>query len=79
MDAGLPGVERLATVLDNILSGRVLQRPVWAGAAELGLILLLPALAAAAIGRWALLPATLAGMALLLLLLGLAQWGFERH
>ncbi|MCU7371794.1 CHASE2 domain-containing protein [Paucibacter sp. O1-1] len=28
-DAGLPGVERLATVVDNILSQRVLARPAW--------------------------------------------------
>ncbi|MET0517304.1 MAG: CHASE2 domain-containing protein, partial [Burkholderiaceae bacterium] len=72
-DASLPGVERLATAIDNILSGRSLQRPAWAAPAELAAMLLLPLLAALLIARWPArwaLPA-LAGVALALV--GLLQ------
>lgn len=68
-DTSLPGVERLATVIDNILSQRVLQRPAWATPGELGALLGLPLLAGWLIGRWPLRRALLAlgGLALLLL------------
>ncbi|MCV2421631.1 EAL domain-containing protein [Paucibacter sp. DJ2R-2] len=78
-DGALPGVERLATVLDNILSERSLQRPQWAGAAELGLMLGLPALAAWGLSRWRLWQALLASLLLVGGLLALAQWGFEQQ
>jgi len=78
-DAGLPGVERVATVVDNILSGRSLARPAWAFAAELLAMLLLPLLAVGLIAlwrpRWALL--SLGGLAVLLVA-GLQQL-FVRH
>lgn len=76
-DAGLPGMERLATVTDNLLTGRSLLRPAWGGAAELGLLLALPLLAAWLLARRPL------GQALgfvglgALGLLGAAQWAFE--
>ncbi|MEJ6001648.1 EAL domain-containing protein [Paucibacter soli] len=75
-DAGLPGVERLATVVDNILSGRALQRPRWAGAAELAAMLCLPALAVGLLAWWPprrALP-SLALLALALLALAQAQF-----
>jgi diguanylate cyclase (GGDEF)-like protein/PAS domain S-box-containing protein len=78
-DAGLPGMERLATVTDNLLTGRSLTRPGWGGAVELAALVLLPLAAVALLARLAL------GRALLLVglggvaLLGAAQWGFEQH
>lgn len=51
-DTGLPGVERLATVVDNILSERSLRRPYWASPVELGSLILLPLWACWLIGRW---------------------------
>ena len=51
-DTGLPGVERLATVVDNILSERSLRRPYWATPIELCSLILLPLLACWLIGRW---------------------------
>jgi len=78
-DAGLPGVERLATVVDNLLSNRVLQRPVWAGAAEVAAMLLLPLIAVTAISAWS-LRRSITGLALLaVLLLGLLQMRFVQH
>ncbi|MEN3069292.1 EAL domain-containing protein [Uliginosibacterium sediminicola] len=67
-DTSLPGVERMATVVDNILSGRVLQRPHWASAAELLAMLVLPMLACWLISRW---PLRYALSALAILALGL--------
>ncbi|MBV8036514.1 MAG: EAL domain-containing protein [Pelomonas sp.] len=78
-DARLPGMERIATVTDNLLTGRSLVRPAWGGAAELAAVLLLPLAAVL------LLASRPLGTALLLiglgalLLLGGAQWAFERH
>lgn len=78
-DARLPGMERIATVTDNLLTGRSLVRPAWGGAAELAAVLLLPLAAVLLLARRPL------GMALALIglsvlaLLGLAQWAFESH
>ncbi|MDY0742877.1 EAL domain-containing protein [Paucibacter sp. R3-3] len=44
-DARLPGVERLATVVDNILGFRVLEHPAWGQVAELIALLVLSLLA----------------------------------
>lgn len=41
-DPALPGVERMATVIDNLLTGRWLSRPAWAPQAELAGMVLLP-------------------------------------
>ena len=78
-DAGLPGMERLATVVDNILTGRTLTRPSWASLAELGALLALPLLCALLLARgplWRGLPAVA-----LLVGGGLygAQWAFEEE
>ncbi|MBV8123683.1 MAG: EAL domain-containing protein [Burkholderiaceae bacterium] len=51
-DASLPGVERMATSIDNMLTHRELRRPSWAAGAELLAMLCLPLLAALAIARW---------------------------
>jgi diguanylate cyclase (GGDEF)-like protein/PAS domain S-box-containing protein len=72
-DTSLPGLERLATVIDNILSQRVLQRPHWASAAELLATLLLPLLACYLIARWPLRRALLTLAALTLALITLLQ------
>ena len=78
-DAGLPGMERLATVTDNLLTGRSLSHASWGGAAELAALVLLPLAAVVLLARRPL------GSALLLIglgtlaLLGLAQWAFQSH
>lgn len=51
-DPVLLGVERLATVLDNLLTQRWLARPAWAAPLEIALMLLLPLLAVMLIRRW---------------------------
>ncbi|MBW8845122.1 MAG: EAL domain-containing protein [Burkholderiales bacterium] len=76
-DAGLPGMERLATVTDNLLTGRSLVRPAWGGAVELALLLALPALAVVLLARRPLGQALAVIGVGALLLLGLAQWAFE--
>ena len=79
-DGGLPGLERLATVVDNILSQRVLIRPTWAAPAEIAAMLVLPLLSAVLIGAW---PQRRALPALALLacaLMAVLQWIFiARH
>ncbi|MFG6428710.1 EAL domain-containing protein [Roseateles sp. LYH14W] len=78
-DGGLPGMERVATVTDNLLTGRSLVRPDWGGAAELAAMVLLPLAAVLLLARVS-LGRALGGLALAaLLLLGLAQWAFEAH
>jgi diguanylate cyclase (GGDEF)-like protein/PAS domain S-box-containing protein len=78
-DAGLAGMERLATVTDNLLTGRSLVHPGWGGAAELAALILLPLVAVLLLARLPLGRAlTLIGLAALGLL-ALAQWGFESH
>ena len=78
-DAGLAGMERLATVTDNLLTGRSLVRPGWGGAAELAALVLLPLAAVLLLARLP-LGRALALIALATLgLLALAQWGFETH
>nr|WP_316642898.1 EAL domain-containing protein [uncultured Roseateles sp.] len=73
-DAGLPGFERLATVVDNIVSGRALVRPLWAAPAEMLAMLALPLLAVTLIARWPQRRALLGLLVLLALLVGLLQW-----
>ncbi|RTL41341.1 MAG: EAL domain-containing protein [Burkholderiales bacterium] len=78
-DARLPGMERIATVTDNLLTGRSLVRPAWGGAAELALIVLLPLAVVAWLARRPLgiaLAMIVAGVVLLLLS---TQWAFESH
>jgi diguanylate cyclase (GGDEF)-like protein len=76
-DARLPGMERIATVTDNLLTGRSLVRPVWGGAAELAAVFLLPL---AALGLLARRPLGIALAAIVLGTLALlagVQWAFE--
>jgi diguanylate cyclase (GGDEF)-like protein/PAS domain S-box-containing protein len=78
-DDRLPGMERIATVTDNLLTGRSLVRPAWGGAAELAAVLLLPFAAVALLARRPL------GLALAVIVLGTlallagVQWAFESH
>ncbi|WP_431263303.1 EAL domain-containing protein [Roseateles chitinivorans] len=76
-DAGLPGMERLATVVDNLLTGRTLTRPPWAPLAESGALLVLPLLCALLLARGSLWR----GLPVVALLVGGgvygAQWAFE--
>ena len=51
-DPAFPGVEWCATVIDNILTGRWLERPAWAAPAELAGMVLLPLIAMLAIARF---------------------------
>ena len=51
-DAQLPGVERVATVVDNLVSGRWLSRPYWAAQVELAAMLGLPWLVVLGFARW---------------------------
>ncbi|WP_431051001.1 EAL domain-containing protein [Roseateles sp. L2-2] len=78
-DAGLPGMERLATVVDNILTGRSLTRPPWAALAESGALLVLPLLCALLLARGSLWR----GLTIVALLVGGglygAQWAFEEE
>ncbi|WP_377161266.1 EAL domain-containing protein [Roseateles sp. UC29_93] len=78
-DAGLPGMERLATVVDNILTGRTLTRPSWASLAELAALLVLPLLCALLLARGSLWR----GLPVVALLVGGglygAQWAFEEE
>ena len=75
-DSGLPGMERLATVTDNLITGRNLHFSEWGPPFELAAMLILP-LAAVGVLRHG--SARRAGGALALLslgLLGAAQWDF---
>ncbi|MDR7335979.1 EAL domain-containing protein [Roseateles asaccharophilus] len=78
-DARLPGMERIATVTDNLLTGRSLVRPAWAGALELAAALLLPLGAVLLLARRPLGVALLGIGVVVVLLLAGAQWAFERH
>jgi diguanylate cyclase (GGDEF)-like protein/PAS domain S-box-containing protein len=75
-DASLPGMERLATVTDNLLTGRSLLRPAWGGAAEGLALLALPLVAVLLLARRPLSQALLLTGLLAVLLLALAQWAF---
>lgn len=76
-DPALPGVERLATVVDNLLTGRWLSRPSWAALVELAGIVLLPLLAVGTISRVRPLPA-LGFLAVVgIVTMALAQVAFE--
>ncbi|HEY0955435.1 MAG TPA: EAL domain-containing protein, partial [Roseateles sp.] len=78
-DARLPGMERIATVTDNLLTGRSLVNPAWGGAVELAAVVLLP-LAAVLLLAWRPLGTALLLIGLgVLMLLAAAQWAFERH
>ena len=78
-DARLPGMERIATVTDNLLTGRSLVRPAWGGAAELALVVLLPLGAVVLLARRSLgVALVLITASVVLLLLG-TQWAFEVH
>ncbi|KQW52256.1 hypothetical protein ASD88_06655 [Pelomonas sp. Root662] len=78
-DARLPGMERIATVTDNLLTGRSLVRPAWGGATELAAVLLLPLIAVALLARRPLGIALGAiGLGVVALLVGV-QWAFETH
>ncbi len=68
-----PGVEHFATVTDNILTGRFLSRPAWAGWSETGAALIGGILAATAL---ALLPLTLAIVAVAVLA---GSWAVATH
>lgn len=59
-DASLPGVERVATSIDNMLTQRVLRHPAWAAPLEVLAMLGLPLLAALAVARWPVARALLA-------------------
>ena len=50
-DPALPGVERLATVIDNLIAGRWLARPAWAAPIELAGMIAFPLLATLLIAR----------------------------
>jgi len=78
-DARLPGMERIATVTDNLLTGRSLARPDWGGAAELAAVLLLPFAAVALLARRPLGIALAAIVLAILALLAATQWAFESH
>lgn len=71
-DSGLPGVERLATAIDNLIGERVLRRPDWAAPTEIALMLVLPLLVIGLLSRWRLrvaLPVLFLVAVVLLLLL----------
>ncbi|MFT7772353.1 EAL domain-containing protein [Roseateles sp.] len=78
-DARLPGMERIATVTDNLLTGRSLVHPAWGGAAELAAVVLLPLAAVLLLASRPLGTALLLIGAGVLVLLVAAQWVFERH
>jgi diguanylate cyclase (GGDEF)-like protein/PAS domain S-box-containing protein len=75
-DAVLPGVERMATVVDNLQTERWLVRPAWARDAERGAIVLLPLLAVLAIGGLGLTPAVLGVGLLAVGVFGASHWTF---
>ncbi len=78
-DAGLPGVERLATSMDNLISGRTLTRPPWSAGAELMALVLLPLLAVGLIGGLSLRRGLVVLGVVVLGLLALMQQRFETH
>ncbi|MES2932841.1 MAG: EAL domain-containing protein [Pseudomonadota bacterium] len=78
-DPNLPGVERLATVIDNLLTGRWLARPYWAASLELALMLALPLFAVGLIARRRPLVSISILAISTLCLLGMAQLLFARE
>ena len=78
-DPALPGVERMATLIDNVLTGRWLARPGWAAPIELASIIILPWVVLMLV--WTLRPlvAVFAVCLLALLVFGAAQWLFAAH
>jgi len=78
-DAALPGPERLATVIDNILTQRVLLRPSWAAIAELTASAILPFIVVLLIASLRLNRALPSLLLLGVTLLIIVQWLFVRH
>ncbi|GAP33807.1 EAL domain-containing protein [Piscinibacter sakaiensis] len=78
-DVGLPGTERLATVIDNLMARHWLERPAWAATAESAAMLVLPV--GVALGLAVAPPAWVLGAAALLGLacFGVSQWLFEQR
>ncbi|NEX16355.1 MAG: hypothetical protein C1943_06945 [Halochromatium sp.] len=72
-DPLLPGVERVATVLDNLMTERWLERPIWGAPIVLLLILLLPLVAVALVAKLSPVRAIL-----ILALIGLAIIGLSQ-
>jgi diguanylate cyclase (GGDEF)-like protein len=73
-DPGLPSVERVATVLDNLHTARWLERPDWGAPSVLLLILLLPAIAV-----WLVATLTPVRAIIALVLTGLAIAGLSQY
>jgi adenylate cyclase len=69
----LPGVERMANVIDTMLHGGFIQRPDGLALAEPAAVLATAGLVGLAIGLLPIIPAALVGLALIGLWLGLAQ------
>ncbi len=78
-DGGLPGVERLATSVDNLLSRRVLRHPPLAAVMEMGLMLGLPLLVCLSLARLGLWRAYALQAAVLLALALALQWSLARQ
>jgi adenylate cyclase len=76
--AVLPGVERIATVIDSILHDRPLYRPVWAPWLEVGFMLAFALAMAFAVSRVSIARAALLAAALLVLWLMLGQLALVR-
>jgi adenylate cyclase len=71
-----PGLEVHATVVDNILTGRFLAKPKWAGALDLLSILVMGLLAGLIISRLGALAGMLSAVGLFVLYLAFARWLF---
>ncbi|MEA3639086.1 MAG: EAL domain-containing protein [Lamprobacter sp.] len=72
-DPLLPGVERIATVIDNLMTKRWLERPIWGAPVVLLLILLLPLVAVALVAKLPPLRAILVLALIGLAIIGLSQ------
>ncbi|WP_343628132.1 EAL domain-containing protein [Roseateles sp.] len=75
----LSSPERLATVADNILTGRVPSRPLWTGTATLAALCVLPLLCVLLLARGRLWRGVLGVAALTVIGLAGAQWAFEEE
>jgi len=73
-DPLLPGVERVATVIDNLLTERWLERPAWGAPVVLLLILLLPLMAVTLVATLTPLRAILILALIGLAIIGLSQF-----
>lgn len=77
--ANLPGLELNATVVDNILHGPFLLKPLWSGPIDLTVVLLLGLGLGAVLTRLRALPGALVSLAALLGYLAAAQYVFVVH